>query len=341
MSQGITANQHYVPQSYLKRFATGEEQVYVFDKSLMKQFRTKIRNVASERYFYDASANEEDEDADVQELEKLFQMVENHFIVAVDEIVSLVKEGRNMKPEQKTAMAYFLHVQQTRTRKIRNRQKEMLDRMLMNLIETQLKLRNYDLEDFDIAAEWDEKAVMNIQADMMFNYQEVEHFLERLLDHIWFIGINETDRALWTSDDPVVIRAHKYHSIMSMAGTASKGVEIAFPLTPKMILILFERTFHKDLANRPYEHIMLNEEDVAYYNEMQVEQSRRQIFSSGEDFAIAQSLCQQHPELRDPERPQTQVNELKIDGMDIVQAKSVGAVLKRPRRFQDVGRRWM
>ena len=341
MSQGVVTNQHYVPQSYLKRFATGEEQIYVFDKGQTKQFKTKIKKVATERYFYDLPADEADKDADSQELEKLFQMVEDHFIVAVDEVVSLVKAGRNMKPEQKAAMAYFLHVQQTRTRKIRNRQKEMLDKMLMNLIETQLKLKNYDLADFDIAAEWDEKAVMSAQADMMFNYQEVEHFLERLLDHTWFVGINETGCALWTSDNPVVVRAHQHHPIMSMAGIASEGVEVAFPLTPKLILILFEKTFHNDLANRPYEHITLNQEDVVYYNEMQVEQSHRQVYSSSEDFTIAQSLCEQHPELRDPERPHTQVSELKIDGMDIVQAKNVSAVLKRVRRFQDIGRRWM
>lgn len=115
----------------------------------------------------------------------------------------------------------------------------------------------------------------------------------------------------------------------------------AFPLTPELISILFERNLHNDLASRPYEHIMLNKEDVAYYNEMQVEQSPRQIYSIHEDFTLAHGLCEQHPELCDLSRANTEVNELETDGMDITQAKNVSAVIKRARRFQDIGRGWM
>ena len=74
-----------------------------------------------------------------------------------------------------------------------------------------------------------------------------------------------------------------------------------------------------------------------YYNEMQVEQSHRQIYSSQEDFTLARKLCQQHPELCDPARTNVQVNELNIGGKEIIQAKNVGAILHRARCFQDLG----
>ena len=341
MSNDITANQHYVPQSYLRRFASAKDQVHVFDKSKKNQFVTGIRNVASERYFYDLPADEVDKDADLQVFEKMFQKVEEHFIIAVDKLITLVEEGKNMEIEQKQALAYFLHVQQARTRKSRNQQTELLEKMLTNLGEKELKLKSFDPEELGFSVEMDEKAVAGLQAGMIFDYKEALYFVNALLDHICFIGINETKYSLWTSDDPVVVQPHKYHSVMSMAGTASEGVEIAFPLTPKLILILFERTFHRDLSTRPYEHIMLNEEDVAYYNEMQVEQSHRQVYSRDENFTLARTFCEQYPELCNPERATVEVNELNIDGKEIIHAKSVGLSLRRNRRFQDIGQRRM
>lgn len=42
---------HYVPQSYLKRFAD-REMVYVFDTQTDQIFKTNVRNIAAERDFY-------------------------------------------------------------------------------------------------------------------------------------------------------------------------------------------------------------------------------------------------------------------------------------------------
>jgi len=337
MSNDITANQHYVPQSYLKRFASSRGQVCVFDKSSQKQFPTGVRNVASERYFYDLPPDEVDKYEDLQMFEKMFQKIEERFITAVDEIAAFVKLGKNMGSEQKLDLAYFLHVQQSRTRGARNQQTEMLEKTIIAGLEVDLKLKQFNLEELDYSIKINETDALRLQARMIFAEEEVEQMMQVLLGHFWFIGINETGKELYTSDDPVVVRAHKSHPLMSMTGIASKGVEIAFPLTPKLILILFERSFHCDLNNRPYEHITLNEEDVIYYNEMQVEQSRRQIYSNQGDYALARELCQQYPEFCDPARPRVQMNEINIDGKKITHSKNITAVLHRARRFHDIG----
>ena len=339
MSNNITTNQHFVPQSYLRRFASSKEQVCVFDKSKQSQFVTSVRNVASERYFYDLPVDEVAKDADFQVLEKMFQKVENHFSKAVEKVAASVETGQRMEMKQKQALAYFLHVQQARTRKSRNRQMELLGKMMTSLGEKQLKLKGFDLEELGVSVTMDEKAVLGLQGGMIFNYKEALHFVETLLNHACFIGVNQTSTPLWTSDDPVVMQAHERHPVMSMAGTASRGIEIAFPLTPALILILFERTFHQDLSNHLYEHIMLNEEDITYYNGMQAEQSHRQIYSSNDNFALALNLCKQHPELCDPERAGVEMNDLNIDGKDIIHSKNVDLRLRRVRRFQDIGRR--
>ncbi len=45
--------QHYVPQFYLKQFASPDERLYAFNKFTKKSFQTRVRDAASEMRFYD------------------------------------------------------------------------------------------------------------------------------------------------------------------------------------------------------------------------------------------------------------------------------------------------
>ncbi len=49
---GQHKKQHYVQQSYLRRFSPNEKQIYVYDKVLGKEFLNGILDVAQESYFY-------------------------------------------------------------------------------------------------------------------------------------------------------------------------------------------------------------------------------------------------------------------------------------------------
>lgn len=49
---GQHKKQHYVQQSYLRRFSTNEKQIYVYDKVLGKDFPNGVSDVAQEHHFY-------------------------------------------------------------------------------------------------------------------------------------------------------------------------------------------------------------------------------------------------------------------------------------------------
>ena len=144
---------------------------------------------------------------------------------------------------------------------------------------------------------------------------------------------------LFTSDHPVVKRPHARHPIQSMNGIGSLGIEFAFPLSPAVILLLFDAEFHQDLAQFPFGHIVIGSEDVRYYNEMQVEQCQRQVFSTDDDFQVARLLCEEFPTLRDPDRPMVEIVEHPVDDCNtIMQMKDISIVVDRPRPFQDIGK---
>ncbi|MDJ0696918.1 DUF4238 domain-containing protein [Mastigocoleus sp. MO_188.B34] len=70
-------NQHYVPQSYLKNFSSdGKKKIFVFDKFEQKNFSSHVRNVASERGFYDFPADVTSTE-DIQIMEQYFSALED------------------------------------------------------------------------------------------------------------------------------------------------------------------------------------------------------------------------------------------------------------------------
>lgn len=334
MDDQVVINQHYVPQSYLKRFASPEGGIFVLDKPLDKVFKQGINNVAYEKYFYDLPEDAARHVGDVQYLEKRFCQIEGKFVKAVDDLLHDVSVGKPMHVKQQADLAYFLLIQDLRTAYRRDVQTEMLQKVINSGIERQLELKQFDISALEVSVKVEDELALALQARFIFNPPDVDILIAPLLKHKWLVGINETPAALFTSDNPVAVRPHAKHPFRSMSGFSSRGVEIAYPLSPKCILLLFEREHHTDLSSRLYEHIILDEDDVAYYNEMQVEQSRRQVYGKSDEFKVAQKLCDDYPELRNVNRAKVTVNEMSMDGNEIIHIKNVESFLRRPRRFQ-------
>lgn len=108
-----------------------------------------------------------------------------------------------------------------------------------------------------------------------------EEITKALAEHTWIIGVNPTTLPLCTSDNPVVI--NKYQNFGS--GLTSIGVQIAYPISPQLILILFESSFWKDLKSHDRECLNLSEKLVNIYNKLQLTQCTRQVYSSTNDFS--------------------------------------------------------
>jgi len=82
---GQVKNQHYVPQSFLERFMSADENVFVFDKASRKVFATGVRNLASEQGFYNLPP---DVSSDHQAVEKTFSQLEGDAKRVIDNLLS-------------------------------------------------------------------------------------------------------------------------------------------------------------------------------------------------------------------------------------------------------------
>jgi hypothetical protein len=118
---------------------------------------------------------------------------------------------------------------------------------------------------------------------------------------------------LYTSDQPVVRFAHLDDPNLSNEGFASPGIEVAFPLGPDHLLIM--RDVLAPGADRANDGSVedLNEERVEFYNRMQVEQSRRQIYCRDGAFDMPADMCAADPELIAPSSQKVSVKIVPTD----------------------------
>src|SRR5690625_3390543 len=323
MLMGKVKNQHYVPRSYLKYFSNNKEQVWVYDKVINKFFNTNIANVAAEKYFYDIPFEEiynilpqkdrekindimkEGNFASIQELEKSGkQIIEKFFAENIEgmfeKALNKIRVSFNMmsspfysqvlSKKDRIQLSLMLALQIVRSKEFRESHSESIQSITQAIV------------DVIASSHEDEYELGSITAKAQYEFESLEHadiilsdfpirLAEILSSHIWFVGVNQTKLPFYTSDDPVVKRAHKHHPFLGTDGYGSPGIEIALPLSDQLILVLVEREYHSLLSFWENRFIPLtNKQNIIYYNSLQVYQSNRQIYCSKRSFKLINEM---------------------------------------------------
>lgn len=301
-----TKTQHYVPQSYLRRFAGDGNALFVFDKIQGKEFVSSVSNVACENYFYDIPEDLAGRaGVGIQAIEEFLAHVDMTYSVAVDRLLKAVDKGkmkRVIERDQKIEMAQFIALQMLRTREQRDLLAEQIERMSEAMLSL---MPDYSPDRFRVAA--DRNWVAQFQMGFMLSPETLEPLKHVLCNHIWFVGINDTSSPFYTSDTPVVRRAHYHHPVRSYSGLASPGIEIALPLTPRHILVLCERMAFSRYEGLDCTPVTLDRKHVTYYNSLQVSQSYRQTYCPSNEFGLAKEICRSHPEICSVDRTRIEV----------------------------------
>lgn len=343
-------NQHYVPQSYLKNFSSNRSQIF-FDKFKQRSFISNVRNVASERTFYDFP-QDVTQPQDIQIVEHFFSELESrqdrflhHLQRKISKVFHLRLDPKRagkiyilpiFTKDQKRDLACVAAVQFLRTKEFREFLVEMrqaTEPLTSHILENEILERINQFESVS-SIQLDEDSVNSLKslisdecnsilsrvyddglavvhAKAIFQYYE--QILEIFHDHIWIIGINDLDQPLFTSDHPIVRRSY-----LSSSGLASEGIEIAFPLNSKSLLIMREKQYFHKYKDKESKLFPLTLEDVEHYNMLQVHGSNRFVFCAEDRFDLVKSICQEYPAIcsEDRNRVQVRVVEPTPDGKD-------------------------
>lgn len=290
--------QHYVPRFYLRNFSRSHGKAYVincFDKSELRKFLVNIKSIGSEKYFYDIDRNTK------QIIEKTLTNFESIFNAAYSKLIS--KEDLNcLNLKEKVAIAHFVAIQEIRTRETREFIRDIAK-------QAKRKLSKYPLSkkiERQLEEVTTEKSIKSRHLKMLIEEICIKSkFTHMILDKKWVLIENNTDMPFWTSDHPV----NRYNPLkvpypFGNLGLLSRGIQIFFPLNPKLSLCFCD----------PVEYFIYPEkltsdiENVKFQNSLQVISSTRHIFSIGDDFSLAVEMISKDASLKNINRKRVTVH---------------------------------
>ncbi|NKF05283.1 DUF4238 domain-containing protein [Clostridium gasigenes] len=318
----IVKNQHYVPQCYLRYFSQTRKKiskVSLFDKKkCVIRENQNIEKVASERFFYDIDfetvineANEsgiklDSEDIEIikkidkQQMEHTFSdFIESEMFVPIKEIVTsytmMTKSSYSTRDviteDKREKIAYYLAMQFLRTKKTKELMVQIYETIKTGRIKKKLRLMNV-MDDFsdDFKIKLKDSQI-NLRHNILLMDPEIVMGIESVfLSCIWFIAVNETEISFCTSDNPVVKNGR-----LKEQGLSTKGMEIIFPLTPKLALVMRERDYFSSTLKAENKFFNIDEKYVHYCNLLQLQQSYRYIYSKYNDL----EFVKKYPNLQD------------------------------------------
>lgn len=326
-----TKIQHYVPQVYLRYFASSDEKIHIFDKVSLETRHQHIRHVACQSYFYDVNfkkliednTNNLDDfsdkeieilkDLDEQYLENFFsRTIENdlpkyfnNILAAYNLILPDKYEGTKVfNKKQKFILSILITFQILRTKEFRN----TVNQLYLSFVETILKkFHDFNLDGIKMEVKKELESLFH--SSFIMNNELIEEIANIINNHIWIFGVNNTQIPFYTSDNPIVKKGHLENSFYSNSGLASKGVEIAYPINSKIILLMFEKTYFNHFRDRNLKfYKMKDEKKIKYYNSLQVFESNRQVFCKIDDFDLAKKMCTKYPKYRKENRDRFEIN---------------------------------
>lgn len=230
--------QHYVPKMLLKNFSYNEKQIRTFVINAIEGKEEKacdsIRNACSKDFFYGKGKKIEKEvlgKIEGKMGKELFKIIENESNFSKKNIIE------------------FIGYQILRTKHVLEKNKEDSE-----------KFRKY----------YEEKTGKKVKEEDMtkidgeYLLRDIETFISYISDLEICILKNETQKDFFISDNPVIV----YNPYLKSfdRGMLEDGILIFLPISPKLIILLYDKTTYKEL--KEYEFLN-NINDIENLNILQ------------------------------------------------------------------------
>lgn len=290
--------QHYVPKLYLKRFAIKNNkkyEIYAYDKSKQKLFKTKIENVALENNFYT------DENlSDKYYLEKYFgKKIEPNMEIFIRKLIKIyssynvLNNDYLMSDELKIDFSYIIIFQLLRgkhTFEYGFKLAPVIVKEKAKLINerfggVQLSMSDYFMEEVNQRG-----LVKNVLIEQLFNNDRMEFLTEIIFNKKWTIYVYSKD-SLLTCDEPVIVRNSKTNKTkLFNVGLIKNHTEVYYAITPRILIYLYDERTDKKSSDRSIRYV----DDISfanYYNRIVLESCNAQVYSNDEELINSTLKC--------------------------------------------------
>lgn len=318
--------QHYVPQFLLRNFGNGRKKhVFTFDKKTGKHFSTNAKNIACESRFYDFEEN-----GTTFTVENSLSYIE----AKVKPIFKKITDKNNLSGlsiEDRAQLSVFFSIQYVRTRCFREQH-----RFLQEMLGESLRKRGFGDNSSNGLQEYLKKPTENDLARQAakFIIEAPQIFSSHLFNKSWLLLETNKKYPFIIGDNPLTMQNNRDFGFYRNIGFAVLGIEIYFPLSPTQALAMWcpsheencrdafkkIQTIEKQAPHflyawqRTYTEKILKSiengcsleclpENVVNFNALQVLYAEQYLFSSKDEFDLAQKIISDHQEIQTGPRP--------------------------------------
>lgn len=276
--------QHFVPRFYLQSWADEHGKIWAYDKVQDEVRHLSTSKVAGQKWFY----HERGED---QDLERAMSKLEAGASRVLKDI-SAREEVQGLSEADRRVLNLYASVQMLRTPTKRLEVQQAVD---------SIRAAIGDRAAPTLQQQLDALTGSNLHLSILRDAAVfVEHF-DRL--HL-ALEVNADDRALITSDHPLVFYNHfpQPQSGLSNLGLVSYGIQVLLPLSPRLELVFTDPRPWQAIGAIPT-RIPMTESGRVFQRSQQCFNAQRFLYSSTNDFGWERKWLMEQPMGRDPNRP--------------------------------------
>jgi len=277
---------HYVPRFYLRQFSketTNNPKIFCFDKKTQKKFPVGISNIGGEQNFYDFKGK--------LVVEKFFSQLESEFATPYRKLLT-AENISALSTDEQLLICYLIASQHLRTRSFRNVIKQSSEFVLNQQKKIISKIDDPTI--VKLSSYIQEEPAKNFQLTLLI--RSLSGFAHLLFEMKWSLFINNTSTPFWSSDNPLAYSNPFEYNKFDGLGIERIGSQSIFPLSSKLALAIVDPLTY---FGHPSTLTVGTPEGITYFNQLQVVNAERYIFSPTDDFSLVEDMFQQNPKLKD------------------------------------------
>lgn len=255
--------QHYIPRCYLKRFSDNDKSVFTYDKQQSKSYPASMMSVCCEDDMYSISdsyieKNNKETDSQLNRL----SLEHSHFANSVEPMFSQLLQSIDVIKEEWISQREQYRLQFKEKRELALhlvtqffRHPELKDSTVDDYL--RMEKAGIDMVKCFLAKEKGDESINDLKIDVQceapvlhaqltyLNDEMLMDFADAIASNIWMFLVSKNSD-FYTSDFPIVVQPHVKNARPMYMGLAQYGGELTYPLSPSLVLVVFDRAYFKE-----------------------------------------------------------------------------------------------
>ena len=295
--------QHYIPRCYLKRFSDNDKSIFTYDKRQSKAYPASMMSVCCKDDMYSISdsyieKNKKDIGINLNRL----SIEHSHFANSIEPMLSqllqsidIIKDEWISEKEQ-----YCLQFEEKRELALHLvtlffRHPQLKDSTVDDYL--RIEKAGIDMVKCFLAKEKGDESINDLKIDVKceapilhakltyLNDEMLMDFADAIASNIWMFLVSKNGD-FYTSDFPIVVQPHVKNARPMYMGLAQYGGELTFPLSPSLMLVVFDRVYFKEKEEYDCTFSITNDKEIRRQNMLRYFYAKRHVFSSKKDFSL-------------------------------------------------------